>query len=244
MNLQEKRNYVLENVGCVPAEELKAFNFNLACVLTKNSVGMESGKTASLEEVVSIIKGYNVKVDETLKRSVYNYYKAYNMVLEYLEKNENKDLTEDFLKDLHAQIMNGLLDDGGLYRNVNIKINGSNHVPCDHIKLYDRMAKYFNDVNGRETDSMAEIAYAHLQLAKLHPFLDGNGRLARLVLNFFLIKNGYLPISIKTKRRLEYFDLLETFKVEKNPVPFENFLEDLVSREYDRLIDLINHFKK
>ena len=147
MNLQEKKDYVVENLHFVPEEEKNLFDFNFVCVLTRNSVGMESGKRASLEEVVSIIRGYNVRVDETLKRSVYNHYKAYNMMLKFLDENMEKDLTEEFLKDLHAELTNGILDSGGLYRNVNIQIKGSMHTPCDYIKVYDRMKKYFYDVN-------------------------------------------------------------------------------------------------
>ena len=74
MNIQEKKNYVKENVHFIPEEERQSFAFNFACVLTKNSVGMESGKMATLEEVVSIVRGYNVRLDENLKRSIYNFY--------------------------------------------------------------------------------------------------------------------------------------------------------------------------
>lgn len=165
-------------------------------------------------------------------------------MLDYLNSSETKELTEDFLKDLHARLVDGLVDGGGLYRNVNIKINGSQHTPCDYIKVYDRMKKYIYDVNNSDKGELETVAYAHLQLAKIHPFLDGNGRLARLILDFFLIKYGYLPISIPAKRRLEYFDLLEEFKVNKTQVPFEKFLEELVNREYDRMIEVIDKYKK
>lgn len=244
MNLQEKKDYVLENLHFVPEEEKNLFDFNFVCVLTRNSVGMESGKRASLEEVVSIIRGYHVRVDETLKRSVYNHYKAYNMMLKFLNENKDKKLTEEFLKDLHAELTNGILDSGGLYRNVNIQIKGSMHTPCDYVKVYDRMKKYFYDVNHTDKSPIENAAYAHLQLAKIHPFLDGNGRLARLMLDFFLIKDGFVPISIPAKRRLEYFDLLEEFKVNKNSVPFENFVDELLNKEYDRMIEMINRYKK
>ena len=244
MNLPEKRKFALENLHCVPEEETKLFDFNVACVYTRNSVGMESGKRASLEEVVSTVKGHNVKIDETLKRNVYNHYRAYEMLLDHIAENGTKELTEDFLKDLHARLTKRILDNGGMYRNVNITINGSMHTPCDYVKLYDRMKKYINDVNYNEKEDFEAIAYAHLQLAKLHPFLDGNGRLARLVLNYFLIKYGYAPVSIPAKRRLEYFDMLEEFKVNKNPVPFENFVKELVEKEYDRMIEMIQRYNK
>ena len=166
------------------------------------------------------------------------------MVLDYLKEDRNRPLNEEFLKDLHARLVKHLEDFGGLYRNVNIRIKGSQHTPCDHIKVYDRMKKYFNDVEDPNKSDFENIAYAHLQLAKIHPFIDGNGRLARLILNFYLIKYGYLPISIPAKRRLEYFDLLEEYKVNKNPVPFENFLFELVNREYDRMIEVVDKYKK
>ena len=102
------------------------------------------------------------------------------------------------------------------------------------------MRKYFDQINGSEEDPIKLACYAHLQLAKIHPFLDGNGRLSRLMMNFILMKNGLLPISIPVKRRLEYFTLLEEFKVNKNPQPFEEFIYNLLDSEYDRLMALIN----
>ena len=145
---------------------------------------------------------------------------------------------ENKLKDLHEIIMDGF-GNGGLYRNVDIKIKGSNHTPCSYLKVYDRMSKFFYDINSGEKSDLELAAYTHLQIAKVHPFLDGNGRLCRLILNYMLISEGYLPISIPAKRRKEYFATLEAFKVDKTSVPFANLLNDLLNKEYDRLIELI-----
>ena len=65
MTLLEKKQYVTENLHLVPEEELRLFNYNFACVLTKNSSCIEGDKIVSVEEVVSITKGHNVKIDET-----------------------------------------------------------------------------------------------------------------------------------------------------------------------------------
>lgn len=238
MTLEEKRIYVNENLHHVPEREIKDFNFNFACVLTKNSTGMEKNNPISIEDVVSVLKGYPVKCDEGLKVSVYNHYKAYNYLLDHI--NDTDELTEDFIKDLHEIIVKDLYL-GGQYRKVNISINNSNHVPCDHIKVYDRMIKYINQVN-EPKDPIENICYTHLQLAKIHPFIDGNGRLARLLLNYALIKHGYLPISIPAKKRNEYFKALEEFKVNKTIVPFKDFLLKLMDKEYDRVVELINRY--
>lgn len=250
MNLLEKKAFVEANLHVVPQNELESFLFNFACVYTKNSTCMEGPDLVTVEEVVSIIKGHQVKVDEVLKRSVYNHYKAYHHMLDVLK--DTKEIKEEVVKDLHEILLNGIAD-GGLYRNMNIRISGSAYVPCDYIKVYDRMKKYFRDMNSNEpivsssgavykTD-LEVASYAHLQLAKIHPFLDGNGRLARLVLNYVLISKGYLPIVIPVKRKNEYFDCLEKFKVNKDAKPFEDFLEDLLILEYNRLILLIKRYQ-
>ena len=201
MNFEEKKKYVDENLKYVPAEELALWENNFACVYARNSSCME-GYNITLEEVVSITKGFSVKCDGTLGRSVHNHYLAFNMVKDYAE--ENKVLTEDFFKDVHERVVSGIIQ-GGLYRNVDISIKGSHHTPCSYIKVYDRMHKYFDAINNSNEDPVKLACYAHLQLAKIHPFLDGNGRLSRLMMNFILIKNGLLPISISVKKRLQYF---------------------------------------
>ena len=241
MKLEEKKQYVETNLKYLPAEEKKSYDFNFACVFTKNSVGMESGNTAKLEEVVSVIRGTSNHLDENLKRSIYNHYSSYLKMLDHLQATKAV-LTEEDLKDIHSSLVYGVID-GGLYRNVNIRINGSHYIPCDHVKVYDRMKKYFAELNSMQPD-LDKACYAHLQLAKIHPFLDGNGRLSRLILNYVLISLGYLPIQIPAKRREEYFATLEAYKVEKTMEPFKKLLIELLNNEYDRLIELIEPFVK
>lgn len=240
MNLEEKKQYVKDNLNFIPEEELKLFKYNFACVYTKNSTCIEGTQLVSVEDVVSITKGYPVRVEETLKRSIYNHFKTFEFMKEQLE--EGKHLTEDLVKDLHEMLLDGIIN-GGLYRNINLSIKGSNHTPCDYIKVYDRMKKYYNTLDFYEGSVIEKASYAHLQLAKIHPFLDGNGRIARLILNFVLMEGGYLPISIPAKQKQTYFNLLEEFKVNKTQVPFDEYLTGLLNKEYDRLIEVIDRYK-
>lgn len=180
------------------------------------------GKIISKEEVLAVINGEEENVNDKAKKLINNTLAGFNFILNMLEKNE--DLTENKLKDLHEVIMQGL-GVGGLYRNVDISIKGSNHTPPSYIKVYDRMKKYFDTIEDSEKDLYENIAFSHLQLAKIHPFLDGNGRLARLILNYELLKNNLKPIVIEENKKEEYFNLLEEFKVNKNINPFIEFLK-------------------
>lgn len=187
-----------------------------------NSLSFEHG-IGTKEQVEKIIQGDTTNCDPKYCTLVLNVKNALFFVLKLAK--ENKELTEDTLKDIHQLLMNDL-GLGGLYRNVDISIKGSNHTPCSHIKVYDRMKKYFDTLKERELN-LETIAYSHLQLAKIHPFLDGNGRCARLVMNYYLLKAGYAPVTIPYDMKDEYFACLESFKVDKDIQPFVQFLTKL-----------------
>jgi len=178
------------------------------------------------EEVIKVLNSDVVGINPEIVRNVINQRNAFLQVLTMVK--ENVELNEDNLKDLHQVLSEGMPNVGGLYRNVNISVRGSNHTPCSHEKVYDRMNKYFTFIKeGSKADIMGYISYSHLQLAKIHPFLDCNGRLARLVLNYELMKNGFKPVIITVNEREQYFKVLEAFKVEKEIKPFIEFLTDL-----------------
>lgn len=179
------------------------------------------------EEIIEkVLANNNEGIDEAISQVIHNQNDAFLLSFEMARNNEEMD--ESKLKDLHQILMRGFSNIGGLYRNVDISLNYSNHTPPSHIKVYDRMKKYFIFTNeGVKGDLFEFIAYSHLQLAKIHPFLDGNGRLARLVLNYQLMKNSFRPVLIPKEKRNQYFDYLEEFKVNKNITPFVNFLKEL-----------------
>ncbi|MDD3191218.1 MAG: Fic family protein [Bacilli bacterium] len=146
---------------------------------------------------------------------------------------ENIPMDENNLKDLHQILMDGFSSIGGLYRNVGISLSYSQHTPPSHEKVYDRMHKYFDFCLQEPTNLWEYISYCHLQLTKIHPFLDGNGRLSRLVLNYHLMRFGFLPVVITAEFKQPYFDSLEEFKVNKNIAPFMALLKELEQKSLD-----------
>ncbi|MFA5543010.1 MAG: Fic family protein [Bacilli bacterium] len=188
------------------------------------------------EDVIKVLNNDTKDVDEQVILLVNNQKNGLLKIFEMV--NENQPMNENNLKDLHQIIMNGFSDIGGLYRNVDISVKGSNHTPPSHIKVYDRMKKYFDFTEEDPTNNLLEyISYCHLQLAKIHPFLDGNGRTSRLVLNYQLLKHGFMPVIIKRSQFNTYFDCLEEFKVNKNIRPFVRFLEDLETTALEKVLD-------
>lgn len=179
------------------------------------------------DDVVKVFKGQTEGITPDKIQLIENQKNAFLCIIKMVK--ENIPMNEDNLKDLHQIVMTEFSNIGGLYRNVDISVKGSNHTPPSHIKVYDRMKKYF-DYTLTEPDKsnlFEYISYCHLQLAKIHPFLDGNGRTSRLVLNYQLMRFGFLPVIIRREDFNNYFDCLEAFKVNKNILPFIRFLENL-----------------
>lgn len=192
------------------------------CKLIFSSISFDDSNLKE-SDVEKVLKGEftGVSADKVLK--IINQKNALNKVLSMVENKE--PLNENALKDIHQILCEGTNVIGGLYRNVNISVKGSNHTPCSHEKVYDRMDKYFRFIeDGAKGDLFEYISYIHLQLLKIHPFLDCNGRLSRLVLNYELLSNGYAPVLFLQDVRSDYFKTVETFKVEKEIVPFVDFL--------------------
>jgi Fic family protein len=203
-------------------------------IYTYDAVSMEGHNKIPFEYVEKIIEhgtidGYSDK-DQT---EILNHVEAFYFIKKLAAS--DKEFNSEILKDLH-EVLSSNVFPGGSYRNVNIQIFGAKHQPPDCMKVYDRMSKYFNVLSNFEGSTLDLAIYAHAQLSKIHPFLDGNGRIARLVMNYFLIKNGYLPISIPVSRRNEYFEALEVFKVEKDSAKLKEFIVLLLIERYNGVL--------
>ncbi|MDL2292804.1 Fic family protein, partial [Acholeplasma sp. OttesenSCG-928-E16] len=162
-------------------EKLNDINNNFDCKYAYDAVSLEGKNKIPYEEVINLIKtGDILKYSEREKKEILNHHNTFKHVKKMVESNIS--LTEDRLKDLHEMLLLDIIT-GGTYRNVNIQIFGAKHQPPDNVKVYDRMKKLFDNLKLME-DGIEKAVYAHAQIAKIHPFLDGNGRLARLVMNY------------------------------------------------------------
>lgn len=231
VNVKLLENLLKEN----DITDICEFDKEFLVTYTYDAVSLEGKNRIPFESVKRLIEvGAIAGFSEREIKEVQNHVNAYNEVIK-LTKIQNQ-LNEDNIKDLHAIIQNDIMI-GGVYRNVNIQIPGAEHQPPNHIKVYMRMKQMFEDIKNMNLSLFDEGIYLHAQLNKIHPFLDGNGRVSRLVLNYYLIKAGFIPVSIPLDYREEYFKVLETFKVEKNIEPLKLFIIKLLNERYEKLID-------
>lgn len=120
-------------------------------------------------------------------------------------------LNQDFLWDLHRMILKGIHDEeAGRWRRERVRILGALHLPPDPVKVPRQMGEFFAWLKQEEshTHPVWLSAMAHHKLAHIHPFIDGNGRCARLVMNLLLMRHGYPPTVILKVDRPKYYRVL------------------------------------
>lgn len=231
INKKKKR---LDSLRPLPIETVKSIREKVLLDWTYNSNAIE-GNTLTLIETKVILEGITVG-GKTLREhlEVVNHREAI-LYIEDIVKNK-EELTEWQIRNIHRLILKGINDSyAGVYRDKDVLIAGASHIPPEHIMVKEKMSFFIQKYN-KEFATMHPIERAsrvHADFVLIHPFIDGNGRTARLLLNFELMKNGYPPVVIKTEDRLSYYENLD--KCSK--MEYRDFIK-MVAREVEKSLDL------
>lgn len=121
------------------------------------------------------------------------------------------EITERNIKEIHSLVLKQIDSQyAGCYRDMQVRISGSSHTPPEAIHVPQQMEQFVQKrLLQPEGHPVAQAALAHFELVSIHPFVDGNGRTARLLMNLILLKNGYVPAVILKNDRKKYYDTLE-----------------------------------
>lgn len=213
----------------------KAFDIDF----TYNSTTIE-GNTLTLIETKAVIED-NISIGGKELREIYeviNHNKAFNYVKSSIEKKEKLD--EEKLKDIH-QILTENIMQGGIYRNTDVRITGANHTPPTPNEMYNQLKFFYDDLekNNEKMNPIELAAWTHAEFVRIHPFIDGNGRTSRLIMNYQLMKNGFLPINIKVEDRLKYYNTLDVYATKGDLKPFLDFVFELEENRLDEINRII-----
>jgi len=199
----------LDNKRPIPKETLKSLKESINLEWTYNSNGIE-GNTLTLRETQIVLEGITVG-GKTLTEHLeaINHEKAI-LYLDDLVK-DRKPITEWNIKNIHQLILKEIdNENAGRYRKENVTIKGASHIPPEFIKIPELMEKLIlNYENWSKYHPIIQAALLHGELVKIHPFIDGNGRTSRLIMNLDLMNHGYNPVIIKKENRLEYYEVLD-----------------------------------
>jgi Fic family protein/DNA-binding XRE family transcriptional regulator len=157
---------------------------------------------------------------------------------------KNTSLNEREVLSIHNLILRGIHpEDAGRYRKVQVMIKGSSHMPPQPFLVAKAMEDFFiwYEINKNNLHPIVLAAEMHERLVTIHPFIDGNGRTSRLVMNLILLQHGYIIANIKGDydSRMQYYQALETAQTKKNKEDFLLFVAQIEKESLERYIGII-----
>jgi len=151
-------------------------------------------------------------------------------------------LTERRIKELHALVLMSDAENKGVYRSVPVTIQGAMHTPPQPYLIAPQMEALLAEYEKmkRERHIIEAVAEFHLRFEGIHPFIDGNGRTGRLIINLELIKAGFLPVNIKFTDRRKYYDCFNSYHGNgNNPDALAELIAGYELQELERYIRII-----
>lgn len=219
----------------IPKEALESYDRSFDVEYAHNSTAIE-GNTLTLVQTKAILEE-GISVGGKTLREIYevtNHAKAFAYVKKRVS--EGLPLDESAMKDIHALLMENILT-GGVYRNVEVRISGAGFKPPAPGEMYRQVKNFFADLPYRTDLNPIELAaWTHAEFVKIHPFVDGNGRTSRMLMNYQLMIGGFLPVSIAKENRLEYFEALEAYAVGSDLTPFAEMVAALEEARLDEYL--------
>ncbi len=236
--IQAKKAEYEQNKHKINSVTLSSYEKDFELKFTHNSTAIE-GNTLTLMETKVLLED-GVSVGGKALREIYevvNHKKAY----EYVKKciGESKPLTENIVKELHAILTENIIV-GGIYRNQEVRISGAGFTPPVGNDMYVQIKGFYVELNRKTGLNPIELAaWTHAEFVRIHPFIDGNGRTGRLLMNYQLMIQGFLPVSVDKENRLDYYNALEQYAVHGDLKPFSEFAAELEEKQLDEYLKII-----
>lgn len=236
-----KKKQVLDGYRPLPSALVTNLAEWFKVELTYTSNAIEGNTLNRKETALVVAEGITVQ-GKTLKEHLeaINHADALDFIQGLVEK-KRKDVRERDILDIHALILKRIDDqNAGRYRNVAVRIRGADVILPNPMKVPELMQEFFVWLQGKNIDHPATIAAdAHLKLVSIHPFVDGNGRTARLLLNLLLMQTGYPPALVRKEDRDVYIDSIEKAQLTNQREDYYKVIYRAIERSLDIYLNAI-----
>jgi Fic family protein len=234
----------LKSVRPLSPESVRRLSEDFVIDYTYNSNAIE-GSTLTLDETALVLKEGVTIAQKPLKchMEAIGHRDAYYFV-ENLVKSKTL-ISEKIIKEIHSLVLIDRQQDKGVYRSVPVRI-GSYH-PCQPyevpLKMEQMMLSYAEGM--QKLHVVERAALFHLEFETIHPFIDGNGRVGRLLLNLELMKAGFPPINIKFSDVSKYYDCFNHYRANNSdPSKMTQLVADYAVYELKRYIEIAEQAEK
>ena len=233
----DRKKVELDGRRPLTAGEVERLNEEFIVEYTYNSNAIE-GNTLTLRETDLVLRGLTID-KKPLKdhMEAVGHKEAFEFVSE-LVKN-NVPISESVIKQIHYLVLADKKEDRGVYRRVPVRIMGAQHEPVQPYLIAPKMEELLHTFAESTEHIVTKLARFHIEFEGIHPFIDGNGRTGRLLINLELMKAGYPPIDIKFTDRITYYNAFDEYHVKHNLSAMENLFAGYINARLDMYLDIL-----
>ena len=217
--------------------EVERLNEEFIVEYTYNSNAIE-GNTLTLRETDMVLRGLTID-KKPLKdhMEAVGHKEAFEFVSELVK--EKAPLSESIIKQIHYLVLADKKDDRGVYRRVPVRIMGAKHEPVQPYLIEPKMTELLLRFNSSEENIITKLARFHIEFEGIHPFIDGNGRTGRLLVNLELMKVGYPSIDIKFTDRVAYYNAFDEYHGKHNLSAMEKLFAGYVNERLNMYLSIL-----
>lgn len=234
--LQKKK--LLDSFRPLPPALLNNLEEWFRIELTYNSNAIEGNTLTRSETAMVVEKGLTIG-----GKPLVDHLEAINLAhaIDYVKtlvSLKKTDITLQTILDIHSIVLRGIRpEDAGKWRRVDMRISGSTVQLAEPLKVLELIEEFIQWLGATHEDIISVAADAHLKFVIIHPFVDGNGRTARLLMNLILMQAGYPPAIIEQEKRAPYISAIEKAHLTHETNDFHQFIYKAVEKSLDIYID-------
>lgn len=233
----DRKKVELDSRRPLTAGEFARLNEEFIVEYTYNSNAIE-GNTLTLRETDLVLRGLTID-SKPMKdhMEAVGHKEAFDFVSELVK--DNVPISEGIIKQIHYLVLADKREDRGVYRRVPVRIMGAQHEPVQPYLIKPKMEQLLYDFAASTEHIVTKLARFHIEFEGIHPFIDGNGRTGRLLVNLELMKSGFPPIDIKFTDRIAYYNAFDEYYVKHNLSLMENLFAGYINARLDMYLDML-----
>lgn len=237
LDIIDRRKKELDSRRPFTEGEVARLNEEFVVEYTYNSNAIE-GNTLTLRETDMVLRGLTID-KKPLKdhMEAVGHKEAFEFISELVK--DHVEMSESIIKQVHFLVLADKREDRGVYRRVPVRIMGVQHEPIQPYLIQPKMEQLMIDFAKSTEHTVTKLARFHIEFEGIHPFIDGNGRTGRLLVNLELMKAGFPPINIKFTDRMAYYNAFDKYHVKHNLSAMEKLFAGYVNERLDTYLKML-----
>lgn len=237
LEMIDQKKKELDNRRPLTEGEVARLTEEFTVEYTYNSNAIE-GNTLTLRETDMVLRGLTID-QKPLKDHLeaVGHKEAFDFVRELVQG--NVPMSERVIQQIHYLVLADKKEDRGVYRRVPVRIMGAQHEPVQPYLIQPRMEQLMHSYAESIEHIVTKMARFHIEFEGIHPFIDGNGRTGRLLVNLELMKAGYPPIDIKFTDRMAYYNSFDAYHVNGDLSAMEKLFAGYINERLDQYLAML-----